>query len=75
MSVEQHDAALRTIKQALEILGGLRQGESNGAPLIFVQGFEPSRVAISIYRVGDQWIDTTTDTMKYWDGVKWKPLQ
>lgn len=73
--LEQHDATLRTIKQAIEILGGLRQGESVGAPLMFVQGYAPSQVATSIYRIGDLWIDTTTDTMKYWDGSIWKPLQ
>lgn len=75
MTLEQHDATLRTIKQALEVLGGLRQGESQGAPLVFVQGFEPDRVAESIYRIGDQWINTTTDRLYYWDGNVWKILQ
>lgn len=67
--------AVRSLKQAVEILGGMRQGESVGSPLMFVQGSEPMITQRSALRTGDLWIDTTDDTMKYWSGEIWKPLQ
>lgn len=69
------NAALRTVKMALEILGGLRQGQSLGAPVVFVQGAAPDDRLNTQLRIGDQWINTTTDRMYYWTGDVWKILQ
>jgi len=64
--------ALRTLKLGMEILGGLRPGsESQGAPLIFVQGSQPRVSMDNDRRIGDLWIDTDTDTIMYWDGGGW----
>lgn len=66
--------ALRSVKQILEIIAGQRQGESFGAPQIFVQSQTPSPVSRGTNKTGDLWINTTNDTMNYWNGTAWKPL-
>jgi len=64
--------ALRTLKLGMEILGGLRPGsESQGAPLVFVQGQQPRIAMDNARRKGDLWIDTDNDTLSYWDGGGW----
>ena len=66
--------ALRTVKQAVEIIGGQRQGQSLGAPQVFVQPVEPTTSRLTSFNRGDQWINDDTDQMYYWDGRQWKPL-
>lgn len=67
-------AALRALKQAVEIIGGLRQGQSLGAPQVFVQPVEPTVSRLTSFSRGDQWINDDTDQMYYWDGRQWKLL-
>jgi len=66
--------ALRTVKQAVEIIGGQRQGQSLGAPQMFVQPNEPTISRLTSFSRGDQWINDATDQMYYWDGRQWKLL-
>ena len=63
------NAGLRAVKLAIEILGGMRQGESFGAPLTFVQGSRPQQDHEGSLRTGDRWIDTTTDYEYYWSAA------
>lgn len=60
------NAALRAVKLAIEILGGMRQGEAFGAPLTFVQGSRPLQEHEGSLRTGDRWIDTTTNYEYFW---------
>ena len=67
-------AALRTLKMAMEIVGGLRQGEALGAPLIFVQQNQPMVGQESSLRRGDLWIDDSVNKMNFWSGEAWVRL-
>lgn len=66
--------ALRAVKQAVEIIGGQRQGQSLGAPQVFVQPNEPRPARLTAFNIGDQWINDATDQMSYWNGREWKLL-
>lgn len=68
-------STLRTLKMAVEVLGGLKQGEALGCPVIYVQGHDPRKDASNQLNRGDQWINENTDTMSYWSGDRWKKLQ
>jgi hypothetical protein len=66
--------ALRAIKQSVEIIAGQRQGDSLGAPQMFVQENEP-RVSRSVsFKRGDLWINTFTKRLHYWTGQFWEEL-
>jgi len=67
-------AAVRTLKLAVEILGGMGRGESLGSPLIYVQGNPPGRGQPATLRAGDLWIDTDIDTLNYWNGNAWRKV-
>lgn len=69
---EEMSAALRAVKQILEPLAGLRQGDSLGAPQVFVQALEPTLALALSYKAGDFWIDTSTNTLRYWNGTAWQ---
>ena len=71
---EEVAAALRAIKDAVEQLGGLRQGESKGAPQIFVQASPPTQTRRLAYKTGDLWVNTSTNKMNYWSGTAWVEL-
>lgn len=73
-TIEEMNTALRAIKISVEILAGLRQGESKGAPQVFVQAVEPSPVVSSTYKAGDYWINTATNKLLYWTGTTWRSL-
>jgi hypothetical protein len=73
-SQEDMSAALRAIKQVVEQLAGLRQGESKGAPQVFVQSTAPSAALAISYKVGDFWINTSSNTLNYWSGNVWQPF-
>lgn len=69
---QEMNTALRAVKQAVEQIAGLRQGESYGAPQVFVQSTQPSAAVAGTYKVGDFWIDTSSNTLKYWTGTTWR---
>lgn len=66
--------SLRAVKDSVEQLTGKRQGQSLGAPSIFVQSFAPTNSRQTVLTRGDQWINDQTDVMSYWTGTQWKPL-
>jgi len=67
-------ATVRTLKFAVEILGGMRQGESVGSPLMYVQGNPPESRQRGTLRLGDLWLDTDTDKLNYWNGNLWRQV-
>ena len=71
---EEIGTALRAVKISVEILAGLRQGESKGSPQIFVQNTQPSIANNSTYKTGDLWINTSTGKLLYWTGSTWTTL-
>lgn len=71
---ESMEPALRALKESTEIITGHRQGESLGAPSIFVQATEPLVAQRPSYKIGDLWIDTRVDKMNYWSGKEWRRL-
>lgn len=66
--------AIRALKQAVELLAGLRQGESKGAPQVFVQGVEPDRGQRLSYKIGDLWINRQTNELYFWTGTAWQAM-
>lgn len=73
-SPDDLSTALRAVKQVVEQITGQRQGESKGAPQVFVQATEPKPALRISYKTGDFWIDTSTNTLKYWTGSNWQAL-
>jgi hypothetical protein len=67
------EPAVRAMKDTIEQLAGQRQGQSLGAPVVFVQPLEPSVPPLLLKR-GDQWINDQTHTMAYWTGQRWQAL-
>lgn len=72
--IESMGTSLRAAKQTLEILAGQRQGESLGAPQVFVQSQAPALASRGANKRGDLWIDTSDDSLNYWNGTTWKKL-
>jgi hypothetical protein len=66
--------ALRAVKQSVEILTGQRQGESLGSPQIFIQAAQPNAAQQAALKLGDLWINTSTNKMNYWNGSVWQVL-
>lgn len=66
--------AIRSLKMAVEQIAGIRQGESKGAPQMFVQPTEPNAGKRIGYKEGDLWINTTTNKLNYYTGQGWKEL-
>ena len=73
-SPEDLSTALRAVKQVVEQITGQRQGESKGAPQVFVQPSQPNPALAISYKAGDFWIDTSSNTLKYWTGTNWQAL-
>ena len=73
-SPQEMSTALRAVKQSVELLAGLRQGESRGAPMIFVQTVQPSAALSASYKIGDLWVNTQTNTLNFWTGSTWQAL-
>jgi hypothetical protein len=71
-SLEELSTAVRALKQSVELLAGLRQGEALGAPQMFVQNEEPNRGKQGLYKKGDIWINTTTNRLYFWTGSVWQ---
>lgn len=72
------EPALRAIKDIVEQLTGQRASRDNtglrGAPLIYVQGYEPRSGRDGVLRAGTLWINEDTDEAFYWSGSMWKPF-
>lgn len=72
--------AVRAMKDIVEILAGLRQGEALGAPQMFVQPLTPglvsarSRATTVAPSNGDLWIDPDTQTLAFFDGRQWNEI-
>jgi hypothetical protein len=66
--------SLRAMKDSVEQLTGQRQGQSLGAPSMFVQTFAPMAGRQTILSRGDLWINDETSVMSYWNGSQWKAL-
>lgn len=67
-------ASLRAVKQQLETLSGQRQGQSQGAPAVYVQTTEPAPSRISSYKIGDFWINPEKpkgEKLSFYDGRGW----
>lgn len=63
---------MRAMKQQLETLSGQRQGQSQGAPAVYVQTTEP--VAWATYKLGDFWVNpeaATGQKLSFYDGKGW----
>ena len=72
-SLESVATAVRAMKDIVEVLAGLRQGEALGAPQMFVQDLTPG--ALTAQRnsavpltTGDLWVNTAARTLNYYDG-------
>jgi hypothetical protein len=70
---EEMSSALRAVKQAVEILAGLRQGEPKGSPQVFLQPIIPKTSLTITYKPGDFWINSADGSINYWTGSQWKP--
>jgi hypothetical protein len=64
--------SVRAIKISVELLTGQRQGESIGAPDMFVQVNTPAFGPQTQFRVGDLWINPEAKTLLFWDGQQWQ---
>jgi hypothetical protein len=65
--------SVRAVKGLVEIIAGLRQGEALGAPQIFMQSTIPTPPR-GFLMPADLWINTTDDTLNYWNGKQWRKL-
>lgn len=70
---------LRAMKEIVETLAGLRQGQALGAPQMFIQSTAPtsvqnSRIRLTVAAKGDLWINDSAGTISYFDGNKWVEL-
>lgn len=66
--------SLRAVKESVEQLTGQRQGQSLGAPVVYVQPVAPEMTANLLFKIGDQWINTLTNKMSFWNGAAWIAL-
>lgn len=69
---EEISTALRAVKQSVEIMTGQRQGESYGAPQVFVKSTQPNAATNGTLKIGDLWINTSANTLYYWTGSIWQ---
>jgi hypothetical protein len=65
MSPESMAAAVRALKDVVEQLAGLRQGEAI-SPKVFWQGNPPEEVANQL-RGGDLWINPEDNKLYHWN--------
>jgi hypothetical protein len=62
------------MKQELETISGLRQGQSKGAPSVYVQNTQPGQAQGNAYRIGDFWINpaaTLGERLWFYNGSFW----
>jgi len=67
-------ATLRAIKQEIETISGIRQGQSRGAPAVFVEEREPSTNQNIVFKTGDLWIKPSLKELWYYNGQFWAKL-
>lgn len=72
--VRSMGATLRAMKQELETLSGLRQGQSVGAPAVFVQTTEPVKTLSATFKKGDLWVNPDAKTLWFYNGAYWVKL-
>lgn len=70
-TTESMATALRAVKDVLEIIAGQRQGESFGAPSVFVQEQEPALQFRPLLKEGDFWIKPERKRLHFWSGNEW----
>lgn len=73
-SVESMFPAVRALKASMEQITGQRQGQSLGAPDMFLQEGAPASARPENLKAGDLWIKPSTRKMSYWDGREWVEL-
>lgn len=71
---ESIGTAVRALKGGYEIMTGQTQGESLGAPQMFVQEVMPTLSRLTYFKTGDLWIKPSTRVMSYFDGREWVQL-
>lgn len=67
-------ATVRAMKDIIEQMAGLRQGNSRGSPQIFVQEAQPAPTRGTTLSIGDLWVKTPGGALCYYTGVEWKPV-
>lgn len=72
--IRSMSTTLRAMKQEIETLSGARQGQSKGAPSVFLQEREPSRTLATVFKQGDFWINPTTKKLSFYNGNFWVQL-
>lgn len=84
-NIESMATTLRAMKDVVEQLGGLRQGENLGAPSMFVQMVAPKTTLRQTLKRGDLWVQTNPNdsgngsntlpgNLYYWDGSVWHEI-
>jgi lipopolysaccharide export system protein LptA len=64
-------ATLRALKQEVETISGMRQGQSKGAPAVFVQAQEPRKTLSATFKTGDFWINPDTKQLWFYNDNLW----
>lgn len=72
--LESMKTTVRALKDAVEQLGGLRQGDNLGAPAVYLQERAPFATRGTVLQSGDLWINPASATTSYWDGNSWVTL-
>ncbi len=67
-------ATIRALKQEIETLSGQRQGQSKGAPAVFVQTREPTRTQTTVFKEGDLWVHPDAKQLWFHNGSYWVKL-
>jgi len=77
-SVESLGPSVRSMKEAVEIMTGQRRGESFGVPLMYIQPKAPASSGnrgANYLKIGSLWINTTDNTLSYFDGKTWQAIK
>jgi len=67
-TIEGLQNSVRALKQTVEILAGLRQGQSRGAPALYYQAFQPSDT--NLLCECSFWVNPETNELKYWNSAQ-----
>lgn len=68
-TLQGNTTTLRTIKESVELMTGQRRAEGVGMPYMHVSARAPSTA-----RLGDLWINQTSNQLNYWNGRTWQAL-
>lgn len=77
--VDNLSTSMRAMKESMEIITGQRRG-SLGVPLMYVQPQAPNASVsangkANYLKTGDLWINTTNNTMSFYDGKTWQLIK